>query len=116
MNDYSVRGRNFRTGNDYQAALRDDKRIELLIKKYENADSVGKENIINVLNRGDIKFETLLGDDFIYELEERYKSEKAQLDTDNKQKKAHTRVINSKLNAIVIFFVLDTLQFPLGLV
>ena len=70
MNDYSVRGRSFRTGVDYQAALRDEKKIELILKKYENADKAGKENIINVLNRGDIKFETLLGDDFLDEIEE----------------------------------------------
>ena len=70
MNDYSVRGRSFRTGVDYQAALRDEKKIELILKKYESADKTGKENIINVLNRGDIKFETLLGDDFLDEIEE----------------------------------------------
>ena len=70
MNDYSVRGRSFRTGNDYQAALRDEKKIELILKRYENADKNGKEHILNVLNRGELKFETLLGDDFIDELEE----------------------------------------------
>ena len=70
MNDYSVRGRVFRTGNDYQAALRDEKRIELILKRYENADKIGKENILNVLNRGEMKFETLLGDDFLDEIEE----------------------------------------------
>lgn len=70
MNDYSVRGRVFRTGNDYQAALRDEKRIELILKRYENADKNGKENILNVLNRGEVKFETLLGDDFLDEIEE----------------------------------------------
>lgn len=70
MNDYSVRGRVFRTGTDYQAALRDEKRIELILKKYENADKNGKENILNVLNRGEVKFETLLGDDFLDEIEE----------------------------------------------
>ena len=70
MNDYSVRGRVFRTGNDYQAALRDEKRIELILKRYENADKNGKENILDVLNRGEVKFETLLGDDFLDEIEE----------------------------------------------
>ena len=33
MNDYNVRGRVFRTGNDYQAALRDDKKIEILYER-----------------------------------------------------------------------------------
>ena len=45
MNDYSVRGRVFRTGNDYQAALRDEKKIELILKRYENADKAGKEAV-----------------------------------------------------------------------
>ena len=85
MNDYSVRGRSFRTGSDYQAALRDDKKIELLNKKYENADIAGKENIINVLNRGDIKFETLLGEDYIYELEERFEEDKVHSEINNKK-------------------------------
>ena len=40
MNDYSVRGRVFRTGNDYQAALRDEKKIELILKRYENAETL----------------------------------------------------------------------------
>lgn len=90
MNDYSVRGRVFRTGNDYQAALRDEKRIELILKRYENADKNGKENILNVLNRGEVKFETLLGDDFLDEIEEihaEYLSNTAVNDKSKKKRK-----------------------------
>ena len=72
MSDYTVRGRSFRTGQDYQAALRDEKRISVVMKKYESADLAGKEHIINVLNNGEIKFETLVGEDFIFELEEKF--------------------------------------------
>ena len=72
MGDYTVRGRSFRTGQDYQAALRDEKRISVVQKKYENADLSGKEHIINVLLNGEIKFETLVGDDFIFEIEEEF--------------------------------------------
>ena len=72
MGDYTVRGRSFRTGPDYQAALRDERRIGVVMKKYENADLAGKEHIIDVLVKGEIKFETLVGDDFIFELEERF--------------------------------------------
>ena len=89
MNDYSVRGRVFRTGVDYRAALRDEKRIELILKKYDNADKAGKENIINVLNRGEVKFETLLGDDFLDELDEihaEYLKNSAANDKDKKKK------------------------------
>ena len=87
MNDYSVRGRVFRTGVDYQAALRDEKRIELILKKYDNADKDGKENIVNVLNRGEVKFETLLGDDFLDELDEIHAEFLKKSETDNKDKK-----------------------------
>ena len=87
MNDYSVRGRVFRTGNDYQAALRDEKRIELILKRYENADKNGKENILDVLNRGEVKFETLLGDDFLDELEEIHAEFLKNSAVDDKKKK-----------------------------
>ena len=87
MNDYSVRGRSFRTGQDYQAALRDEKKIELIIKRYENADIAGKENIINVLNRGEVKFETLLGDDFLDELEEKHEEFLKNSEINDKDKK-----------------------------
>ncbi len=72
MDDYTVRGRSFRNGSDYQAALRDEKKISVIIKKYESADAAGKEHIMNVLRKGDIKFETLVGEDFIYELEDKH--------------------------------------------
>ena len=72
MSDYTVRGRSFRTGQDYQAALRDEKRISVVRKKYESADLSGKEHIIDVLLNGEIKFETLVGDDFIFEIEEEF--------------------------------------------
>ena len=45
MSEYTVRGRSFRTSQDYQAALRDEKRISVVKKKYENADLDGKEKI-----------------------------------------------------------------------
>ena len=84
MSDYSVRGRSFRTGQDYQAALRDERRISVIIKKYESADLAGKEHIIDVLNNGEIKFETLVGDDFIFELEEEFNEFKANATKDKK--------------------------------
>ena len=90
MNDYSVRGRVFRTGTDYQAALRDEKRIELILKRYENADKNGKENILNVLNRGEVKFETLLGDDFLDEIEEIHAEYLSNTAVNDKSKKKMT--------------------------
>ena len=84
MSDYTVRGRSFRTAQDYQAALRDERRISVIMKKYESADLAGKEHIIDVLNNGEIKFETLVGDDFIFELEEEFNEFKANATKDKK--------------------------------
>ena len=70
--DYTVRGRSFRTAADYQAALRDQQKIKTILEKYEKADLEGKEQLINILTSKRIKFETLVGDDFIEELEEKY--------------------------------------------
>ena len=84
MSDYIVRGRSFRTGQDYQAALRDEKRISIIIKKYENADLAGKEHIIDVLNNGEVKFETLVGEDFIFEIDEKFNEYKLETSKDKK--------------------------------
>lgn len=99
MSDYIVRGRSFRTGNDYQSALRDERRIAIIEKKYENADMSGKEHIINVLNNGEIKFETLVGEDFIFELEEKFNELKTK--TIDKKKTSASR--NTVLKKNVTF-------------
>lgn len=74
MSDDRVRGRSFRTRSDYQAGIRDEKKIERIQLRYDQADLSGKEHIINVLRKGDIKFETIVGDDFLEELEEKHKA------------------------------------------
>ncbi|MBR5577863.1 MAG: hypothetical protein IKW28_02590 [Lachnospiraceae bacterium] len=74
MSDYKVRGRSFRTPDDYQAALRDERKIQAALKKYETTDVVGKEHIMGVLSRGELKFETLLGEDFLDEMEEKHRN------------------------------------------
>ena len=94
MSDYIVRGRSFRTGQDYQAALRDERRIGIIEKKYENADLAGKEHIIDVLNNGEIKFETLVGDDFLFELEEKFNNYK--LETSKTKKISSKKALSIK--------------------
>ena len=73
MNDYTIRGRSFRTPSDYQAAKRDEKKITVILTKYEQADLAGKNHIMGVISRGEIVFETLIGEDFIDELEEKHR-------------------------------------------
>lgn len=70
MSDYTVRGRSFRTPADFQAARRDERKISAILAKYDNADFSGKEHIMGVISRGEINFETLIGEDFLDELEE----------------------------------------------
>ncbi|MBR4981015.1 MAG: class B sortase [Lachnospiraceae bacterium] len=94
MNDYNVRGRSFRTASDYQAALRDEKKIEVILKKYDSFDLKGKEHIINVLNRGEIKFETLIGEDFIFEIEGKHN--KFKTSSNGKSKKTKQKSSTSK--------------------
>ena len=89
MSDYIVNGRSYRTVEDYKAALRDEKKIEIITKKYENADREGKEHIINVIKKGDVTFETLMGEDFFFDLEEKhaeYMKNNASEQKDNKRK------------------------------
>ena len=102
MSDYIVRGRTFRTGQDYQAALRDERRIGIIEKKYENADLAGKEHIIDVLNNGEIQFETLVGDDFVFELEEKFNEYRLEVAKDKKvssKKRAVSKKPESKVKA-----------------
>ena len=78
--DYVVRGRSFRTPKDYQAALRDRQKIYTIEHKYTALDKAGREKLIGLLKQGKIKFETLLGDDFLDELEGKFKAEYATQD------------------------------------
>ena len=66
-----VRGRVFRTPNDKMAAKRDERRILLLEEKtdFNNAEAVSK--LLKDLESGRYSFETLLGQDFIEEVEEK---------------------------------------------
>ncbi len=91
MSDYTVRGRSFRAGPDYQAALRDEKKISVVMKKYESADTAGKEHIMKVLKKGEIKFETLVGEDFLYELEQKHENTKEKT-VQNKKKSNKTAI------------------------
>ncbi len=85
--EYSLRGRSFRTAVDYQAALRDQQKIRTVEKKYGMLDGPGRERLMEVLRQGKMKFETLLGDDFIDELEEKYKADNLPKKKSSKKKK-----------------------------
>ncbi len=76
MAGLEVSGRRFRTEADYQAALRDQAKIEK-IKAKVNMEQPGEViTLYDAIGAGEYRFETVLGNDFddeIYELAQEYK-------------------------------------------
>lgn len=68
--DYTVEGRQFRTGTDYARALRDKRTIDELRSKTNMGNRAALEKLKNELDEGKYSFYTLLGDDFKEEVEE----------------------------------------------
>lgn len=68
--DYTVEGRQFRTGTDYARALRDKRTIDELRSKTNMGNRAALEKLMAELKEGKYSFYTLLGDDFKEEVEE----------------------------------------------
>lgn len=68
--DYTVEGRQFRTGTDYARALRDKRTIDELRSKTDMENRAALEKLKSELEEGIYPFYTLLGDDFREEVEE----------------------------------------------
>lgn len=68
--DYTVEGRQFRTGTDYARALRDKRTIDELRSKTNMGNHAALVKLKNELDEGRYSFFTLLGDDFKEEVEE----------------------------------------------
>lgn len=74
-----VAGRQFRTKTDYEAALRDKKKIDKICSEYDLKNPKAVLELYGKLKAGDYRFETMVGNDFddkIYELAERQKDGK----------------------------------------
>lgn len=71
QSNMEVMGRSFRTKQDYDLALKDAERIDRLKKNtdFNNIEEV--RELLEELHTRQIRFMTLLGDDFIEEVEER---------------------------------------------
>ena len=78
MEGFEVAGRRFRTEADYQAALRDQAKIEK-IKAQVNMEQPGEViTLYSDMQTGRYRFETVVGNDFddeVYELAQKYKSQ-----------------------------------------
>ena len=72
--DYTVEGRQFRTGTDYARALRDKRTIDELRSKTNMGNRAALEKLQTELKEGKYPFYTLLGDDFKEEVEEALRS------------------------------------------
>ncbi|MCM1191396.1 MAG: class B sortase [Butyrivibrio sp.] len=68
--DYTVEGRQFRTGSDYARALRDKKIIDALRSRTDMTNRGALEKLKKELQEGKYPFYTLLGEDFQEEVEE----------------------------------------------
>lgn len=77
-NDLTVAGRRFRTRADYEAALRDQKKIEAIKSKVNLNDPKQLYKLFGELKSGSYRFETPVGNDFddgIYEKIENLKKQ-----------------------------------------
>lgn len=71
---WNVAGRQFRTRSDYEAACRDERKIDTLKTRYKLDDPNQVSALHKELQSGRIRFETMVGDDFIYEIEQMAKN------------------------------------------
>lgn len=69
--NYIVEGRQFRTERDYKLALKDHDKISALKEKIDFHNKRQLELLIEELNQGKIHFNTMLGEDFKEEAEEK---------------------------------------------
>lgn len=82
-----VLGRRFRTKADYEAALKDETYIEQIKKRYDLQDIEEKKHLIADLRAGKYRFRTILGQDFLEEIEDSLKENKGKTETRKKKKK-----------------------------
>lgn len=67
---WNVAGRQFRTRSDYEAACRDNGKIEKIKQRYNLENLNQLQELQKELQDGKYCFETMVGDDFIYEIEQ----------------------------------------------
>ena len=88
MEQWQVRGRSFRTQGDYLAAKRDEARIKQIEEAYQLDTLEGLKTLYKDLKEKKIRFLTILGQDFLEEIEERLRAEiKSQEQGKNKKGK-----------------------------
>lgn len=70
---YIVEGRQFKSDAEYKQALKDQETIEELREKMKSADLAGLKEISRLIEKGKYRFNTILGEDFVDELDDAIK-------------------------------------------
>ena len=83
-----VAGRQFRTRADYEAACRDKEKIDKLKQRYKLEEPDQLLELNKELQSRKYRFETMVGDDFIYEIEQAAKHTAVPSSKDKKKKKS----------------------------
>lgn len=99
----TVSGRQFRTKTDYEAALRDKKKIDIIRSKTDLKNPKEVFALYEQMRGGTYRFETAVGNDFddeVYELVERYKRQenngKGKSKNKKKRNKSHKAIKGGK--------------------
>ncbi len=88
---WNVAGRQFRSRSDYEAACRDNKKIEAIKESYNLDDAQEILRLQADVEAKQFRFETMVGDDFLYEIEEMAKKAKMEPGTNTKKKKSSAK-------------------------
>ncbi len=96
--EYIVEGRHFRTEIDYARASRDKAIIDKLRKNTENYGRKQLEDLLSEVKKGHFQFQTMLGQDFQEELEERIRKLKEEAESAGKNKKTKMASGKNKQN------------------
>ncbi len=81
--DFPVSRKEFRTQADYEAAMRDKRKINQLLQEHNTATEKGIKDLYRVMASGEIRFETDLGKRFDDAVYEQYKNrDRAEKDRD----------------------------------
>lgn len=91
--NWNVGGRQFRTEKDYRMALRDREIIEKLKTRLSTADISEYKRVIDTIKAGKIQFMTLLGQDFLEELEEEIDRRSTLVSVGSKTAKGKAKVL-----------------------
>ena len=106
-NKFEVEGRTFRTKSDYERALCDKQLINQLRKTVDWNDKKQIQELIDKLKSSKIKFHTILGEDFMEEVEERYQESAPAV---NRTDKKRANIIHKNNNIEIEVYAREVLK------